>query len=188
MENYRNIVVKCDVDNILNNLVECMFEMYFQRTGMQIKYEQCVEYDFSCFPSDICADLYKMFDDKEMWDKCRPKQNTLSYLKKMNEEFDLIIVTATNTNNFQWKVEWIKRFFPFIKEEQIWRDDGKHRCRIWSDFSIDDYHENLKNDLGYRILISAPWNMEAREHYDFRADSLKEAYAYIKKSLKEGIV
>lgn len=182
-----SLIIKCDIDNVLNNLVVCMFDMYNERNGTNLTYDDCVEYDFSCFSSDIYADLYKMFDEKEMWDRCKPVKNSAAYLKKINDEFDLLVVTATNTNNFQWKVEWMKKYFPFLKEDQIWRDDGKHRRLIWSDFSIDDYAENLKGDYGYKILIDAPWNKNERcdnVNY-FRAKDLKDAYEFIRKKIKE---
>ena len=126
------MVIKCDIDNVINNLCVAMFDIYNRNHEKKIQYDQCVEYDFSCFDKDTFAYLYSLFSDKEMWESLKPTKYSQTYLKRLDELGDLIIVTATDVCNFEWKVNWVKQYFPFIDDHQIWRDDGINRHIIWS--------------------------------------------------------
>ena len=178
----RRAKVKVDVDNCLNDLVFEQFKLYEERTGIKLNYAECVNYDFSGIgPQNVIDDLYDMFKDKELWDRLAPPANAQKYLKKLCEEFDVRITTATDYRNFAWKVDWLQKYYPFVPEENIIRIHDKGW--IYTDYSVDDYQENLKQDLGHRILISAPWNQQATRRDNifsfYRVADMKEAYETI---------
>ena len=176
----RKSKVKVDIDNCLNNLVPEMFKLYEERTEIKLKYEDCVNYDFSGIASqDVIDDLYGMFTEKALWDRLRPPDNAQEYLKKLYNEFDVRLVTATDHMNFAWKVDWMAQFYPFVPSEHIYRVHDK--SWISADYAIDDYQENLKNDMAHRILINAPWNLNTNCYaFEFhRAKDMKSAYETI---------
>lgn len=156
----RRARVKVDIDNCLNDLVFEMFKLYEERTGTRLEYANCINYDFSGIgPQNVIDDLYEMFVDKELWDRLSPPANAQRYLKKLCDDFDVKIATATDHRNFAWKVDWMHKFYPFVPSENIYRVHDK--SWITTDYAIDDYQENLKDDMAHRILISAPWNQDA---------------------------
>lgn len=172
--------IKVDIDNVLNSLTRSQFELHKERTGIDINYNDCVNYDYSGVGDKLTINaLYEMFTDKELWDRLYPLPESQKYLKKMCDEFDVRIVTATDYRNFAWKIDWMKQYFPFVPEQNIFRVHDKEW--IYSDYAIDDYQENLKGDGAHRILIDSPWNKNERDDiFDFhRAKDLKEAYEII---------
>lgn len=172
--------VKVDADNVCNNMVLVMYELYEERTGIRLNYEDTTCYDFSGIGSkEVIADLYSMFGDKEMWDRLEPPPNAQKYLKKLCDGFDTRIVTATDARNFAWKVDWFARFYPWIPSGHIVCLHDKQW--LMTDYAIDDYQENLKGDAAHRILIDSPWNRAERDDvFGFiRVKDLEEAYENI---------
>lgn len=172
--------IKTDADNVCNDLCHKMFDIYYERTGIRLNYNDVTKYNFEGLASrKVIDDLYAMFEDREVWNRLEPLPNSQEYLKRLCDEFDVHIVTATHHDNLEWKVRWFKKYFPFIPAENIDRVHSKH----WmvTDYAIDDYQENLKQDGAHRILIDAPWNRSERDDvWDFhRVKDLKEAYEVI---------
>src|SRR5699024_12196630 len=87
-------------------------------------------------------------------------ENSQESIKKLMEDFEVVIVTsATNNNNsLKAKMEWLEEHFPFISHENIILCGNKRY--ILCDYMIDDYYKNLDGAMGYGILLEYQHNTE----------------------------
>lgn len=171
------MIIVCDIDSVLNNLMEKTLELYNSRTGKHIQLSDMTAYNFEeCLPKEDADGLCQLFHEKELWDSLTPSQHSQKCLKDlMKRGHQIIIATATNPVNFSWKCQWMKHYFPFIPTDNIIRivDKGLLKC----DVMIDDHLDNLIGNLCERIVVDAPWNRDPSKDmvYDiYRVHNLRD--------------
>jgi 5'(3')-deoxyribonucleotidase len=99
-----------------------------------------------------------------VWNSLTPLPGSQKGLKRLVEcGHDIYLATATHPNNFAWKVEWLKRYFPFIHPARIIRI--VHKGLLKCDVMIDDSLGNLMESSCHRIAIDYPWNQDKRKSY-----------------------
>lgn len=178
--------VKIDVDGVLENLLYPLIDIYEERHSVRIPYESFTRYDFSNFKPNVRAEFLEILNTEDLVRRLEPLPGAYDTLQSMNELYDVFLVTATEPELFWAKSEWILRHFPFIKRCQILRIPGQYKHMFNTDLAIDDYHENLKKDMGYRILIDAPFNRCNDEAYGiYRVKDLAEAFDTARKIEEE---
>ena len=170
------MIIVCDIDSVLNNLMEKTLELYNSRTGKNIQFADMTAYNFgACLPKEDADAICKLFQEKELWDSLTPSPYSQKCLQTLiNQGHKVIIATATNPINFSWKCQWMQLHFPFIPTDNIIRIMDKSLLKC--DVMIDDHLDNLIGNLCERIVIDAPWNREPSKDmvydiyrvYDFR--------------------
>ena len=110
------MIIVCDIDGVLNNLTEKVLELYNSRTGKKIQQSDITAYNFSeCLPKEDADGICKLFQEKELWDSLTPLPHSQKCLKTLvNQGHKVIVATATDPINFEWKCQWMKYHFPFI--------------------------------------------------------------------------
>ena len=165
--------VACDVDEVINDLIDKTIKLYNDRYGAELTRDIFVEYDiYKCLPFEEAELFVNLFFQKELWDTVEPIKDAQWGLKYLtNNGFDVYLATATNYETYQYKVEWIKRYFPFIDEKNIICIHNKSLLDV--DFVIDDCAENLINcKWTHRILVDQVWN----QHPKYFAYNLHRAH------------
>ena len=159
------MILVVDVDNVLNNLTEKALMLYNQRHSRHIKLADITAYNFhECLPKEDADAIVEMFKEKELWDSLTPLVGTQKGMKRLIEcGHDIYLATATHPSNFAWKVEWLKKYFPFISPARIIRivNKGLLAC----DVMVDDCLGNLIASSCHRIAIDYPWNQDKRKSY-----------------------
>ena len=171
------MIICVDCDGVLNNLTERVLEIYNERTSKDIRISDITDYNFyDCLPKEDAYGIIELFKEKELWDSLTPSNDSPCGIKTLIQEgHRIIIATATNPINFQWKVEWIKKYYPFINPDDIIRITDKSLLKC--DVMIDDYLENLISNICERIVINKPWNQDKNKTfaYDiYRANNFKD--------------
>ena len=171
------MIIICDIDCVLNDLMDKTIELYNSRTGKNIKVSNIVAYDFNeCLSKEDAEGFYELFKEKELWDSLLPFSDSQWGIKTLiNEDHKVYLATATHPENFPWKVEWIKKYFPFINPDNIIciYNKGLLKC----DVMIDDCIDNLTSNICERIVIDYPWNRDKEKEYIYdihRAYSFKD--------------
>lgn len=177
--------VKIDIDNVLNNMTEVVFAMYNERNGTDYSVEDCNSYDFACFDGDMREQLRAIFYERELYERMRPRRYAVQYLFKMMQEFDVKLVTATIPGTLLMKMEWLRQWFPYVKNSDVIVTTDKQW--ISADYAIDDHLGYLLHDIADRILIDAPWNRRVIDYaYSIRrCEDLRDAYQIIQTLEKE---
>lgn len=122
-----------------------------------------------------------LFRDKELWDSLKPVTGSQVGIQTLMElGHRIIFATATDPCNFEWKIEWLKTYFPFIDTNDVIRINDKGLLKV--DVLVDDHLDNLKGNICERICFDYPYNRNKDVDYVydiFRARSWKEIVKYI---------
>lgn len=152
------MIIMCDIDSILNDLVTKTLALYNSRSGKDIHISDITAYHFSeCLSREDADGMYELFKEKELWDSLEPLPGSQKGLKNLVDSGHRVyLATATSPESFLWKIEWLKKYFPFICEDNVIRiiNKGLLKC----DVMIDDYIDNLTSNLCDRVVLDAPWN------------------------------
>ena len=152
------MIIVCDIDSVLNNLMERTLEMYNGQHQTNLKLSDITSYNFAdCLSQDEADGLVELFKQKELWDSLKPQQNSQDALKRLIKRgHQIYLATATDPVNFNWKIEWLKRYFPFISPYNVIRIMNKGLLK--ADVLIDDCLDNLIGTFAERICFDRPWN------------------------------
>ena len=165
------MIIAVDYDNILNNLTEKTLELYNSNNNKKIQMSDIASYNFyDCLNKDEADGIIKLFKSKGLWDSLTPIVGAREGLQKLIDAGHRVyIVTATAPENFQWKMQWLKKWFPFFNADNVIRMMDKSLIR--ADILIEDSIEQLmKHKLCYRVCLDYPWNRnESKDFvYDIR--------------------
>lgn len=179
--------IKVDVDGILEDLLIPLIDLYKEAHGIEIPYDSFSRYDFMNFKQPVREEFLANLASEDMIRMLEPVDGAYEALADLNERYDVFLVTATSVNLFSLKAEWIVKHYPFIMPDRILRVPGRYKSMLNTDFAVDDYHENLKTDIGHRILVDAPFNRSVHdEAYSFhRVKNLAEAVGVIDEIARE---
>ena len=169
------MIIMCDIDNILNDLTEKALDIYNGHWNKNIKSADITSYNFSDCLSQLDADgIIALFKNRGLWDSLKPLQNSQNALKQLIKQgHQIYLATATDPINFNWKVDWLRRYFPFIPEDNVIRIMNKSLLK--TDVIIDDSLDNLIGSFAYRICLNYPWNQNELKDYAY---DIRRAYSW----------
>lgn len=153
------MIIVVDFDNVLNNLTEGAIELHNSNSGKNIQVSNITSYNFyDCLDKEDADKIVKSFKNKSLWDSLMPIDGAREGLQKLLDEgHKVYIATATAPENFQWKLSWLKRWFPFFNPDNVIRIMDKSLLKC--DILIEDNLEQLiKHKLCNRVILDYPWN------------------------------
>lgn len=185
-----SFVVCCDVDNVVNNLIEHTLEFYNQKHESNYQFEDVTTYQLNlCLPNDVADEMQEMFLDKKLWDGLTPIEGAINGIKELVScGYDVYFVTSTNPINFPWKVKWLQKFFPFVHSNNIVCIQDKSLLK--ADVMIEDCYQNLiDSKLSGHVLLDYPWNQAFVDkdyvYSIYRANNWSQIVDYVKEIYKE---
>lgn len=163
------MIIAVDFDNILNNLTEKTIEFYNSHNGKDIKMSDITSYNFhDCVDKEDADGIIKLFKSKALWDSLSPLAGARESLRKLIDDGHRVyIVTATATENFSWKIQFLKKYFSFFNIDNVIRmmDKSLLRCDILIEDCLDQL---IKHKLCHRVCLDYTWNQN--ENKDFVYD------------------
>lgn len=152
------MIIACDIDGVLNNLVEETLILYNASNGKNINLSDITSYNFfDCLPQEDAENIISLFKEKHLWDSLKPLQGSQNALKQIiKKSHSVYLATATDPINFGWKIDWLKRYFSFIPSDNVIRIMDKSLLKC--DVLIDDCLDNLTSIFCERICLDYPWN------------------------------
>ena len=179
----KNFRVLCDLDNILNSLTQTLIDTYNKDSGDNLKIENITQYKIDNFTKSEYK-ITDYFKDEKMWMRVEPIVQAQEYLKIINQDYDLRIITASHIYDMPIKYRWLKTFFPFIDRKQIWTvfDKDWISATVLIDDCLDNVGGNYKT-----ILLDYPWNRSINEETNnvFRAYDWQDIFMEIKRYEQE---
>jgi 5'(3')-deoxyribonucleotidase len=160
-----NMVIMCDVDGILNDLVPKTLEMYNKQSGKNFTIDDINQYNFyDCLSKEDADGIVALFKDKSLWDSLKPLPGSQEGVRKLLEKgHKIYLATATAPYNFEWKISWLEHFFPFINTNNVIRIIDKSLLN--ADILIDDCLDHLTKNICHRICLEWPWNHDKHKDY-----------------------
>ena len=155
------MIIAVDFDNVINNLTEKTLELYNAQSGKSIQMSDITSYNFyDCLNKADADGIIKLFKKKELWDILTPIEGSREGLQKLiDTEHRVYIVTATAPENFLWKIQFIRKYFPFFNTDNVIRmmDKSLFKCDIMIE---DSYEQLIKNKLCHKVIFDYPWNRD----------------------------
>lgn len=161
------MIICCDIDNTINDLVEKTIALYNIQSNKNIKMSDVTTYNFyDCLSKEDADGLIELFKSKDLWDSLKPLPQSQESLKKLIKQgHRIFLATATDPINFEWKCEWLSRYFSFIPIDNVIRIMDKSLLKI--DVMVDDHLSNLTNNVCERICLDYPWNRNSGKDYAY---------------------
>ena len=155
-----------DQDNVLYNFKDIWCEEHNKEYPNHLLLpEHIITWDTQavCNAAGCNADVYKYFNDPKVWSDGGVLDGAKEVVDKWHKDdiADLgILTTAANGMSMPYKIEWLNREFPYIKDILVvYKAHIKHLVK--GDIMIDDGIHNLEHFEGVRILYNQPWNQES---------------------------
>ena len=174
--------IKVDLDNVLNDMAWTMVSMYNADSNTILDYNRCDTYDFSCYGEIFQRWAWDVWENRatELYNQMRPPENAIKGLKKLCDDYDVVIATASFPWCFNLACQFIDKYYPWFPQSRIIKCNDKRW--ITTEYAIDDLPRNLVPDVvATRILVDQPWNRDFDDawHDTFRVLDLVEAYDFI---------
>ena len=169
------MIICFDIDNTINDLTEKTITLYNARTNKNIQMSDITTYNFyDCLSKEDADGIVALFKEKELWDSLKPLPYSQEALKKLIKQgHRIFLATATDPVNFEWKCEWLSRYFSFIPTDNIIRIMDKSLLKI--DVMVDDHLSNLTSNICERVCLDYDWNRSTSKDYAF---DIRRAYSW----------
>lgn len=164
-----------DIDNTIWDLITPWIKLYNYYYDDNIQYSDIVEYDFFNIAKKATKDqIFKLLSIQGFWNLVEPYEYSVEYLDKLNNEYDLYIVTSTSYRIAKEKLDRFFKLFPFINDSQLILTHNKDLINV--DIIVDDYPKQLINKNCIKFLIDSPYNKDVSDTTIIRVDNLKDVY------------
>ena len=167
-----------DIDNTLWDLIRPWIRIYNVLYKDNVDYEDITEYEFfHMLKVNNKSDMLDLLTSKQFWTSVFPYENSYEYLRKLNDEFELYIVTSTSYKTPKEKFDRLFNMFDFLKEDQLVITSHKDLLNV--DIMVDDCVDHLTEGNYMKFLIDAPYNRDVEDNTIIRVDDLKGVYDYL---------
>lgn len=164
--NKKKLTILCDIDGVVDNLVECILEKYNEKYHDNLQIKDITQYDMNKFTKPECENVMLEFCNDDTISRMLPLEGSVEAVTKLMEKHNFYFVTSTYPQNVGYKHEWLKRFFPLYNEKNLIVAYNKEVIR--GDILIDDCASNMSNNVEMNLLYNQPWNMEVQTIKNFR--------------------
>ena len=169
-----------DIDNTIWDLVTPWLDFYNWYYDDDVKYSDIKEYDFfNILKKASKKQMLDLLNIKGFWNLVEPYEYSVEYLRKLNDEYDLYIVTSTSYKTAEEKFNRFFKLFPFLNESQLILTSDKGLIDV--DIIVDDCPRWLENKNSIKFLINEPYNQLVLDDTIIRVDNLKDVYNYLHK-------
>lgn len=159
------MVIAVDIDDTICNLQEVVISLFNQRYGSNYSMNDFTEYNIMNILSPQDASVMKdMYGESGLYNKVKPLPRAQEALQKLiNMGHQIYLVTAAVPKTYGEKVEFVRRYFPFIDDAHI--VCMKHKWMFKCDVMIEDNYETIiAKPYYHRILINQPWNQSNKDY------------------------
>lgn len=173
-----------DIDNTIWDLVSPWIDLYNKSYDDNIRYEDIIRYDFFNITSKASKEeILNFLSTDELWNSVEPYKESYEYLEKLNNEYELYIVTNTSYKTPKSKFDRLFSLFPFLNEDQLIIISNKQLLNI--DIMVDDCVDHLHGGNFIKLLIDSPYNRNGCIDKEIiRVKDLKDVYMYLE-NIKE---
>ena len=176
------MIVSCDIDGVLNNLTECVLQLYNQESGDNLTENDITEYSIERFVKpEYRNKISQYFLDKRIWGMLKWDVGWIAKILD-NNMYDLYFTTASSLKTINSKaisLAWAVYDYSSMSTINIYNYIANHtivtqnKQLILADVVIDDCIDNLQlwNNRVHNILFVKPWNQRLAHLYNQKYDN-----------------
>ncbi len=159
----RPLRIGVDVDDVLNNLLDCWIEIWNEESGQNVEPADCTNWDLhKLIPNEKEYEQFIEIPTRpEFYERLEPIPLAQIILKELvNSGADVYILTGTYTQQHLMKEQWIKKHYPYIPESNIiYAPMGtKHLFNV--DVMIEDSPIGIENFTCQVLLLNKEYNKD----------------------------
>ena len=176
------MIISCDIDGVLNNLTECVLQLYNQESGDNLTENDITEYSIERFVKpEYRNKISQYFLDKRIWGMLKWDVGWIAKILD-NNMYDLYFTTASSLKTINSKaisLAWAIYDYSSMSAINIYNYIANHtivtqnKQLILADVVIDDCIDNLQlwNNRVHNILFVKPWNQRLAHLYNQKYDN-----------------
>lgn len=181
--NKKKLTILIDMDDTIENLLECWVSELNKAYGTDVKYDEVFVWDMTkVFPSLTKPEIYAPLHNPDFWSKVQPLPGSVEYVKRLIDDgHNVYIVTTSHYTDIKSKMENVlEKHFPFISWKNVIITSNKQLVN--GDILIDDGVHNLEGGKYIKILMDAPHNRsyDAEKNGMLRVYNWEEIYNVVK--------
>lgn len=183
MKMNKKLTILIDMDDTIENLLECWVSELNRTYGTNVKYDEVFAWDMTeVFPTLTKTEIYAPLHNSNFWSKIQPLPGSVDYVKRLIDDgHNVYIVTTSHYTDIKNKIENVlTKHFPFISWKNVIIASNKQL--INGDILIDDGVHNLEGGEYIKFLMDAPHNRsyDAEKNGMLRVYNWEEIYKIIK--------
>lgn len=151
MNNIKRLTILIDMDDVLENLVECWVTELNRKHGTTVRPEDITNWLIGeFFPSLTKEELFAPLNDPAFWGNLSPMPFAQDVVCRLIDDGHLVrVVTSSYYNTVPPKMTWLFKHYPYL---------------CWKDVLIDDGVHNLEFDQPHNRSYNAEENSMIRVH------------------------
>ena len=132
-----------DMDSVIVDLMTEWFQRYSQAYDDDLTVDSILCWQTEKYVKPECgAKIYDFLDEPGLFRHLKPLPGAIETLKRLSEDFDILIVTASRTHAYTEKEQWVEEHLPFIGKRNLIFSHRKDMIR--GDVLFDDAPPNLR--------------------------------------------
>ena len=179
--------ILCDVDEVINNLVEKILVEYNKQYNDSLTLNDITDWEVKKFIKPECENIFTEFGTDEFLSSLELLPKAKEVIGKLMAKYNFYFVTSTYPDHVRVKDEWLKRNIPQYDSGMLVVCRDKHL--VHGDILIDDCIGNFTLDhtkdspVKYNFIFDKPWNRSVQEDNtkNFRVHGWDEIYELIDK-------
>ena len=176
------MIVSCDIDGVLNNLTECVLQLYNQESGDNLTESDITEYSIEKFiKPEYRNKISQYFLDKRIWEMLKWDVGWIAKILD-NNMYDLHFTTASSLKTIDYKINLLIAAIAECSRKSTDEINTyvlnhlivtQNKQIIRPDVVIDDCIDNLQlwNYNVHNILFVKPWNQKLAYMYNQNYDN-----------------
>lgn len=132
-----------DMDSVICDLMSEWHRRYNRDYEDNLSYERLQSWHSEHFVKPECGTkIYDYLDEPGLFLNLNPLPNSIDVLKRLNNTYDILIVTSSRSYAYTEKEKWVEKHLPFIDKQNIIFTHRKDL--IAGDLLFDDAPHNLE--------------------------------------------
>ncbi|WP_257347552.1 5' nucleotidase, NT5C type [Pseudalkalibacillus decolorationis] len=153
-----------DMDSVICDLMTEWHRRYNRDYDDNLSIQDLKCWDSENYVKKECGNkIYDYLDEPELFIKLDPLPNAIEVLRRLHENYEILIVTSSRTYAYTEKEKWIEKHLPFIGKRNLIFTHRKEMVR--GDILFDDAPHNLiafKKTGRTAIAMDYPYNQDVK--------------------------
>lgn len=174
------MLIAVDIDDVMAQSIKRWLELYRFEFDHGLYPEHITHWEIAEFTAPECGrNIYKYLDNIDFYDDVEEVPGAIGSVCLLRElGHRVIFVTSTSVWDNGRKFQWLMNQGLLDGSRESQKDYQENRDKsntLRADVLIDDFHKNLENFRGHRILFDTYHNQNVpAHHYDSRAHNWQE--------------
>lgn len=151
-------VLLLDMDEVVVDFTRAWIDRFREKTGISLNREDWEAWDLKrILPDDVFHGFVATLREPGFFRHLPPMDGAIEGIKELNEQYDIVFLTASSQYAYNDKYHWIEEHLSFVNKPNLILTHRKDL--VIGDYLVDDApHNLLQSPAKTKIIFDAPWN------------------------------